>query len=90
MAGFDAALYGRLLYALRHVRGYRTGAELANAVTAHGVETTERTIWAIERGEQEAKIGRHMIFVHLLKPRPGYFEEAYTPPVPDLESDSDE
>lgn len=78
MKGFDAKHYGVLLYSLRRLRGYRRGDELADAMTAAGVRTSERTIWAIERGDQIAGVDRHFAICALLRPAAGYFEEAYT------------
>jgi len=75
--GFDKEKYGTLLYGLRFIRGYRNAEDLAAAVSAY-VPTKKRTIWAIERGDQEAGIARHMAFERLLKPTDGYFDEALT------------
>jgi len=77
MAGyFDAELYGALLYSLRRLRKFQTAAALADAVTEAGVRTRERTIWAIERGDQVAGVDRDLAFRKILRPAEGYFEEA--------------
>ena len=80
--GFNAERYGVMLYSLRRLRGYKTAAELARAVSACGVPTTESAIWAIERGDREAKVGRHLAFMRLLRADADYFDEALEAPDP--------
>lgn len=77
MPGLDKAEYGSLLISLRYRRGYKSGTKFAAAITAIGTPLTNDALWAIERGEREASVGRHLAFCELLKPLPGYFEEAY-------------
>lgn len=70
MGSFDAEHYGRLLYSLRVLRKYKSAASLAEAMTEAGIQTSERTIWAIESGRQIITMDRHMLLVALLKPEP--------------------
>lgn len=76
MNGFDAEQYGRMLYSLRKLRGFDRASELAEEMTRAGVPTSERTVWAIERGDQEASVSRHLVASRILRAKPGYFEEA--------------
>lgn len=76
--GFDARHYGLLVYGLRKMRGVKRAQELADSMTAMGVKTTERTIWAIERGEQIPSLDRHLAIVKILDPKEGYFDDVFT------------
>jgi transcriptional regulator with XRE-family HTH domain len=76
MAGFDARAYGRALYALRKLRGFDKAEDLAAEVSKLGIPTKERTVWAIERGDQIAGVDRHLAFCRILRAKPDYFDEA--------------
>lgn len=85
---FDAELYGNLLYGLRTGAGYRSAKKLAADLAPYDLGIYEYTIWAIESGEQQATAARHMAFVELLKPPPGYFEKALSKKEPEPSEDS--
>lgn len=88
MAGFDARLYGALLFSLRRLRGFDRASDLADKLTDIGVKTSERSVWAIERGDQVAGVDRHFALCELLRPSPGYFEGAFEEATPDEQETS--
>ena len=75
MYKLDAKHYGRLLYGLRRARGYSNAKIFGAALTIAGAKTPERSVWAIERGDQDPGYARHRIIEKLLDPPAGFFDD---------------
>lgn len=72
----DARHYGRLLRALRTIRGYDSASKVAGMINREGLEMSDRTYYAIERGEKVPGVDEHFAICAVLRPDPGYFEHA--------------
>jgi transcriptional regulator with XRE-family HTH domain len=73
----DAGVFGRDLRSLRIRRGYDRAADFT-ALLRHkyGVEVSDRTLYAIERGEQVPRLDFYLAAVAALEAGPGYFTPA--------------
>jgi len=53
----DTAVFGRYLRSLRMRQGFETGREFVDALRGkYGVDVSDRTLYAIERGEQMPRL----------------------------------
>jgi transcriptional regulator with XRE-family HTH domain len=76
---FDRHTYGRLLRAARIIAGYDRVEDVPPAILeATGVELSARTIYALERGEQEPTATQFLALVMTLRPPAGetYWQSA--------------
>ena len=73
----DPAVFGRDLRSLRIRRGYDRAADFT-ALLRHkyGVEVSDRTLYAIERGEQAPRLDFYLAALAALEAEPGYFRPA--------------
>lgn len=81
---FDRYQFGRLVRAARIIGGYDNVSDLAEAlVTRHGVHLSERTLYAIERGEQEPTVSQYIAIVLTLNPPGGalYWDRCLRPDI---------
>lgn len=73
----DLHTFGRRLRALRVLRGYDRVTDLgAHLRTRYGVEVSDRTLYAIERGEQPPHLDLFLTMLATLHPEVGYFDPA--------------
>lgn len=75
----DPVIFGRRLRALRIIRGYDRVRDLVCEMRRHaGVVISERTVYAIERGEQPPTLDFFMAVMYVLRPEGGarYFMES--------------
>lgn len=69
---FDRATFGRLLRAARIIAGYDRVEDAAHAITEQtGVAMSARTLYALERGEQEPTASHFLALVISLRPPSG-------------------
>jgi transcriptional regulator with XRE-family HTH domain len=69
---FDRATFGRLLRAARIIAGYDRVEDAAAAIhQATGVDISPRTIYALERGEQEPTASQFLALTVTLRPPAG-------------------
>ena len=70
----DAPAFGLELRLLRMRRGYVRPEQLLQVMRErYGVEVSERTIWAIERGEQLPRLDLFLAMLSVLHEEPEYF-----------------
>ena len=75
----DPVIFGRRLRALRIITGYDRVADFANDLRRiTGVEVSDRTVYAVERGEQPPTLDFYFAALYVLKPPEGplYFMPA--------------
>lgn len=73
----DKVVFGRRLRALRVMQGYDRVSDFSQAIRArYGVDVSDRTVYAIERGEQMAHIDFFLAAQHLLDAAPDWFAPA--------------
>lgn len=73
----DLVTFGRRLRAVRILHGYDRMSDFASVLRArYGVELSDRTVYAIERGEQMPHLDFFFAVLALLQPSPGYFDPA--------------
>lgn len=69
---FDRAAFGRLVRAARVIAGIDTVAELSELIARRSnVHLSERTLYAIERGEQDVTVIQYIAIVMTLDPPGG-------------------
>jgi transcriptional regulator with XRE-family HTH domain len=81
---FDREVFGRLLRAARIIAGYDRVEDAAAAVHDQtGVDISARTIYALERGEQEPTASQFLALAVTLRPPSGetYWASAMRPDV---------
>jgi len=73
----DAAVFGRDLRSLRIRRGFDRAADFT-ALLRHnyGVDVSDRTLYAIERGEQVPRLDFYLAALAALEAEPDYFKPA--------------
>lgn len=70
----DKVVFGRRLRAQRVLNGYDRVGQLTQILRSrYGVDVSDRTIYAIERGEQMPHLDFFVAVLDLLKPDRGYF-----------------
>jgi hypothetical protein len=77
---FDGVVYGRLLRAARIIAGFDTVKDcLAHIHERTGLALSERTLYAIERGEQTPTVEQYFAFAIACQPPGGlaYWESAF-------------
>jgi transcriptional regulator with XRE-family HTH domain len=75
----DPVVFGRRLRALRIISGYDRVADFAREIRRKGgVEISDRTIYAVERGEQPPTLDFYFAALYVLRPDEGplYFMAA--------------
>ena len=73
----DMRTFGRDLRALRARRGFDLGASFTKMLAAtYGVEVSDRTLYAIERGEQMPRLDFFIAVSCALRAERGYFADA--------------
>lgn len=78
----DKQTFGRRLRALRVLQGFDRASDFTAVLRArYGVEVTDRTLYAIERGEQMAHLDFVLACVAILAPPQDYFAPAIRPDV---------
>lgn len=78
-------LFGRYLRNLRKREGFDDAETFIEALRERvGVIVTKRTVYAIERGEQMARLDFYLATLAILKPGKGYFYPAIRPDIVDL------
>jgi transcriptional regulator with XRE-family HTH domain len=74
----DTRTWGRRLRALRVLHGYDRASDFSAILRSkYGVECSDRTLYAIERGEQMPGIDFALACVAILHPPPRYFYPAF-------------
>lgn len=80
----DVVVFGRRLRALRIIAGYDRAADLtATLRSRYGVEVSDRTLYAIERGEQMPTVDLYVAVICELDAPDDYFYEAVRSDVAD-------
>lgn len=70
----DAVAFGLELRLLRMRRGYVRPEQLIDVMRSrYGVDVSERTIWAVERGEQMPRLDLFLAMLAVLHEEPEYF-----------------
>lgn len=73
----DRVVFGRRLRALRVMNGYDRVTDFTAALRRkYGVDVSDRTVYAIERGEQMPHLDFFIATLACLKPEPNYFSAA--------------
>lgn len=73
----DLRLLGRRIRALRILHGYDRVSDFTSVLRGqYGVEVTDRTVYAIERGEQMPHLDFMYAVTAALEPEPDYFTPA--------------
>lgn len=74
----DKVVFGRRLRALRIMSGYDRVTDFSSALRSrYGVDVSDRTVYAIERGEQMCHIDFKLAVMHLCEARWDWFHPAY-------------
>lgn len=70
----DKVVFGRRLRALRVLNGFDRMSDFASLLRSrYGVDVSDRTVYAIERGEQMPHLDFFVAVLALLNPDKGYF-----------------
>lgn len=73
----NTVVFGRRLRALRVMHGYDRVTEFTQAIRSrYGVDVSDRSVYAIERGEQMPHIDFFLAAQHLLRADPSWFAPA--------------
>lgn len=73
----DKVAFGRRLRAARIINGYDRVTDFTSIMRSrYGVDVSDRTVYAIERGEQMPHLDFFVAALALLNPDPGYFFQA--------------
>lgn len=73
----DLAMFGRRLRALRVLQGFDRAADFTAVLRSrYGVDVQERTVYAIERGEQHPNLAFVLACVAILHPPLNWFAPA--------------
>lgn len=81
---FDRSVYGRLVRAARIIAGHDSVADASKAITEiTGLTFSDRTIYALERGEQEPTVAQYMALTLAYRPPGGlvFWEAAFAPEI---------
>lgn len=74
----DAIVFGRRLRALRILNGYDRATDFVAVLRSqYGVDMSERSLYAVERGEQSPSLELFFATVTMLKPEVAFFAPAF-------------
>ena len=78
----DLQQFGRRLRALRIMAGYDRASDFVTVLRSrYGIDCHDRTVYAIERGEQMPGLDFTMACFAILTPDPGFFAPALRPDI---------
>lgn len=81
----DLVIFGRRLRALRVLNGFDRVSDLVSIIRCkYGVDVSDRTVYAIERGEQMPHIDFILAVSAVLEPPNDYFTPAYRSDVTEM------